>query len=69
VPEASLVKVRRDAQHRWYELRLEPLGEVDERLAPYRRLWSERLDALETHLDSMPDAPDEPAPSARKDEP
>jgi DNA-binding transcriptional ArsR family regulator len=55
--EAGLVRVRRDAQRRWYELRPEPLAEVDAWLAPYRRLWSERLDALERHLDSMPDDP------------
>jgi DNA-binding transcriptional ArsR family regulator len=53
--EAGLVRVRRDAQRRWYELRPEPLVEVDEWLAPYRRLWAERLAALERHLDEMPD--------------
>jgi DNA-binding transcriptional ArsR family regulator len=50
--EADLVSVRTDAQRRWYELSAEPLGEVDAWLAPYRELWSGRLDALETHLDS-----------------
>ena len=39
-------------------LRPEPLAEVDAWLAPYRRLWAERLDALERHLDSMPDEPE-----------
>jgi DNA-binding transcriptional ArsR family regulator len=53
--DAGLVTVRRDAQRRWYELRPEPLAEVDRWLAPYRRLWSDRLDALERHLDRMPD--------------
>lgn len=53
--EAGLVRVRRDAQRRWYELRPEPLAEIDQWLAPYRRLWAGRLDALERHLDSMPD--------------
>jgi DNA-binding transcriptional ArsR family regulator len=56
--EAGLVAVRRDAQHRWYELRPEPLREVDTWIAPYRRLWAERLDALERHLDRMPDEPE-----------
>jgi DNA-binding transcriptional ArsR family regulator len=51
--DAGLVNVRRDAQRRWYELRPEPLAEVDAWLAPYRALWSEKLDALERHLDSM----------------
>jgi DNA-binding transcriptional ArsR family regulator len=50
--EAGLVSVRRDAQRRWYRLRAEPLAEVDAWLAPYRRLWGRRLDALERHLDA-----------------
>jgi DNA-binding transcriptional ArsR family regulator len=50
--EAGLVRVRQDAQRRWYELRPEPLAEIDQWLAPYRRLWSQSLDRLERHLDS-----------------
>ena len=53
--EAGLVDVRKDAQRRWYRLRSEPLAEIDAWLAPYRRLWNDRLDALERHLDAMPD--------------
>jgi DNA-binding transcriptional ArsR family regulator len=49
--EAGLVRVRQDAQRRWYELRPEPLAEIDTWLAPYRRLWSDSLDRLERHLD------------------
>jgi DNA-binding transcriptional ArsR family regulator len=49
--EARLVEVRTDAQRRWYGLRAEPLTEVDAWLEPYRRLWADRLDALERHLD------------------
>src|SRR5436189_4226968 len=48
--DAGLVDVRVDAQRRMYQLRPEPLAEVDAWLAPYRRLWSKRLDALEGHL-------------------
>ena len=55
--EAGLVAVRRDAQRRWYELRAQPLAEVDSWLAPYRHFWADRLDALERHLDTMPDTP------------
>ncbi|MGH3344652.1 MAG: ArsR/SmtB family transcription factor [Carbonactinosporaceae bacterium] len=58
--EAGLVEVRQDAQRRWYRLRPEPLAEIDAWLAPYRRLWSARLDALERHLDVMPDDGTEP---------
>jgi DNA-binding transcriptional ArsR family regulator len=53
--EAGLVRVRRDAQRRWYELRPEPLTEIDAWLQPYRKLWGDRLDALEQHLDANPE--------------
>jgi DNA-binding transcriptional ArsR family regulator len=53
--EAGLVRVRAEAQRRWYEVRPEPLIELDAWLAPYRRLWEHHLDALERHLDAMPD--------------
>ena len=49
--DAGLVRVRRDAQRRWYQLRAEPLAEVDAWLEPYRQFWARRLDALERHLD------------------
>jgi DNA-binding transcriptional ArsR family regulator len=49
--EAGLVEVRSDAQRRLYSVRAEPLAEIDEWLAPYRRLWASTLDALERHLD------------------
>ncbi len=50
--EAGLVKVRIDAQRRWYGLDPQPLVELDAWLAPYRRYWADRLDELERHLDS-----------------
>jgi DNA-binding transcriptional ArsR family regulator len=53
--DAGLVRVRTHAQQRWYELRPEPLAEMDAWLRPYRRLWPASLDALERHLDTMPD--------------
>lgn len=51
--EAGLVRVSRDGQRRWYELDPKPLAELDEWLQPYRRLWSDRLDRFERHLDDM----------------
>jgi DNA-binding transcriptional ArsR family regulator len=48
--EAGLVRVRRDAQRRWYELQPEPLAELDEWLEPYRELWEQRLDRLEQQI-------------------
>ena len=49
--EAGLVRVRTDAQRRLYCVRAEPLAEIDAWLEPFRRLWTEQLDALERHLD------------------
>jgi DNA-binding transcriptional ArsR family regulator len=49
--DAGLVDVRQDAQRRVYAVRPEPLAELDAWLEPYRRLWADRLDALEAHLD------------------
>jgi DNA-binding transcriptional ArsR family regulator len=51
--EAGLVSVRKDAQRRWYEVRAEPLAEIDAWLEPYRALWAGSLDALERHLDDQ----------------
>jgi DNA-binding transcriptional ArsR family regulator len=49
--EAGLVRVRKDAQRRLYRLDPAPLAELDAWLAPYRAFWSEKLDALERHLE------------------
>ena len=51
--DAGLVRVRPDAQRRWYELRPEPLAEVDSWLATYRHLWNARLDRLDDYLQEM----------------
>jgi DNA-binding transcriptional ArsR family regulator len=56
--QAGLVRVRQDAQRRWYELRTEPLAEVDAWLRPYRAMWASSLDALERHLDADLDSSD-----------
>ena len=53
--EAGLVEVTADAQRRLYRVRAEPLREIDEWLTPYRKAWRKRMDALERHLDEMPD--------------
>jgi DNA-binding transcriptional ArsR family regulator len=49
--QAGLVRVRADAQRRFYELNPAPLAELDDWLAPYRRFWDRHLDALGAHLD------------------
>src|ERR1044071_5568719 len=49
--EAGCVESTGDARRRLYRLRPEPLQEVAAWLAPFRRLWSAHVDALERHLD------------------
>jgi len=49
--EAELVQVRQDGQRRLYSLNAARLASIDAWLAPYRRFWAEKLDALEDHLD------------------
>lgn len=49
--EAGLVHVHPDAQRRVYALRPDGFAELEAWLAPYRRLWEGRLDALEAHLE------------------
>jgi DNA-binding transcriptional ArsR family regulator len=52
--EAGLVDVRSAVKQRLYTLRSQPLAEVDAWLDPYRAFWSQRLDALEHHLEDNP---------------
>ena len=51
--EAGFVEATVDAQRRLYRLNPAPLQEIDTWLAPFRRLWSTHLDALERHLDRL----------------
>ena len=53
--DTGFVTVRVDGPRRWYRLRVEPLVELDDWLAPYRWMWESRLDRLGAHLDAMPD--------------
>ncbi len=49
--EAGFVSARSEAQQRIYQIEPKPLKALDAWLAPYRRLWTKHLDALERHLD------------------
>ena len=51
--DSGLVDVRVDAQRRMYRLRPDRLREIDAWIAPYRRLWEDRLDRLERQLQTM----------------
>jgi DNA-binding transcriptional ArsR family regulator len=48
--DAGLVVVRPDGQRRLYRVDPRPLQELDDWLAPYRRMWETSLDRLEDHL-------------------
>ena len=61
--ETGFVRVRVDAQRRWYELRPEPLAELADWLEPYRWMWEHHLDRLGAHLDDMPDGPPDETPA------
>ncbi|HZD80078.1 MAG TPA: metalloregulator ArsR/SmtB family transcription factor [Actinomycetota bacterium] len=56
--EVGLVEFRVEGRRRVYTLRAEPLFAVDAWLAPYRVRWARRLEALERHLETMPDEGD-----------
>ena len=55
---AGLVVVRTEAQQRIYALDVRPLAELDAWLEPYRQVWESSLDALERHLDRIPNQED-----------
>ena len=48
--EAGLVSSRTDGKRRLYALDPRPLRELDAWLEPYRDLWAQRLDALDTEI-------------------
>lgn len=51
--EVGLVEVRSDAQRRIYALRPEGLVQMDKWIDHYRHFWSDHLDALERHLNTV----------------
>jgi DNA-binding transcriptional ArsR family regulator len=48
--EAGFTTVRAQGTRRLYAIDPTPLREADDWLAPYRRFWNQRLDALATEL-------------------
>ena len=60
--DTGFVECTVDAQRRLYKLKPEPLREIDAWLAPFRRVWSAHVDALERHLDRI----DRPARKRKK---
>ncbi|MGY1716580.1 ArsR/SmtB family transcription factor [Geodermatophilus sp. SYSU D01106] len=48
--EAGLVRSRVEGRRRLYTLDPRPLRELDDWLDPYRDLWAQRFDALDTEI-------------------
>jgi DNA-binding transcriptional ArsR family regulator len=48
--EAGLVRARTEGKRRLYALDPRPLRELDAWLEPYRDLWAQRFDALDTEI-------------------
>jgi DNA-binding transcriptional ArsR family regulator len=48
--DCGLVRSETVAQHRVYHAEATPLREIDDWVSRYRAFWTEKLDALDTHL-------------------
>jgi DNA-binding transcriptional ArsR family regulator len=53
--EYGLVTVEPSGQQRLYSINPQPLRELDQWLQPYRQFWADKLDALEAHLNNLPE--------------
>jgi DNA-binding transcriptional ArsR family regulator len=51
--EAGIVEVRPVAQQRVYQLQAKPFEEMESWLETFRKVWENRLDALEAYLQEM----------------
>jgi DNA-binding transcriptional ArsR family regulator len=67
--EGGFVESRVEAQRRVYRLNHKPLQEVDAWLAPFRRVWSKHVDALERHLERMENASSAKGKGKKRHEP
>ncbi len=51
--ECGLVDVQQKGRERYCEAKLEKLSEVSDWVEQYRKLWTQKLDALEQYLNKM----------------
>ncbi len=51
--ECGLITIRQKGRERYCEAKLEKLTEVSHWVEQYRQFWEQKLDALETYLDSI----------------
>lgn len=64
---AGLIARGRDAQRRPCRLAAEPLHEISDWVATYRRFWEQRLDRLEAYLQEAQAVPSSPKKRKRTD--
>src|SRR5579871_6491719 len=55
--ECGLVNIKQQGRERFCEARLEKLSEVSDWVEQYRKVWTERLDALEDYLQTLTQHP------------
>ncbi len=48
--ECGLVNIRQQGRERYCEAKLEKLNEVSDWVEQYRKLWTEKMDALEEYI-------------------
>jgi len=53
--ECGLLSVKQQGRERICEAKLEKLREVNEWVAQYRQFWAQKLDALESYLNTIAD--------------
>lgn len=51
--ECGLVSFRQQGRERYCKAELEPLREVSDWAEHYRKIWADRLDALENYLNTL----------------
>lgn len=51
--ECGLVSIRKEGRERYCEARFDRLHEVTDWVEHYRKIWTQRFDALEAYLDQL----------------
>lgn len=51
--ECGLVAIQQQGRERYCQLEVQKLNEVDQWLEPFRKLWTDRFDQLDTLLDHL----------------
>ena len=51
--ECGLIVIKKQGRERYCEVKVQKLKEIDDWVEPFRKLWSERFDALDDLLKKM----------------